>query len=183
VRAHHPAVIRILAITLAAGAFVAACDGQRIAADAAARAAADSAEQVMYHASTVVTSNGIRRGTITGDTVSTYDALTRFRFRRMEIHFTTALGRPLGLLTAPAGEYSLGKGLVQTSGAVTISSDTSGRRLQTSAVRFDAATNQLAGDSAFTATSGSRKLSGVGFTSDPGLFSVKCLNQCSGSLR
>ncbi|HUQ82722.1 MAG TPA: hypothetical protein VM076_16345 [Gemmatimonadaceae bacterium] len=180
---HHLALIRTIALALAAGAIVAACDGQRGATDAAARAAADSAEQVMYHASTVVTSNGIRRGTIAGDTVSTYDALTRFRFRHMEIHFTTALGRPLGLLTAPAGEYSLGKGLVQTTGPVIVSSDTSGRRLQTTVVRFDAATNQLAGDSAFTATAGSRKLSGVGFTSDPGLFSVKCLKQCSGSLR
>jgi LPS export ABC transporter protein LptC len=160
-----------------------ACDGQRGATDAATRAAADSAEQVMYHASMIVTANGQRRGSVTGDTVSTYEALTRFRFRRMEMQFTTTLGRPLALLTAPGGEYSLPKGTVRTTGPVTIASDTSGRRMQATAVSFDAATNQLTSDSAFTATAGSRKLSGVGFTADPGLFSVKCLKQCTGSLR
>lgn len=171
------------AIVGAAGVVVAACDGQRIAADGTGRAAADSAEQVMYRASMIITTNGMRRGSISGDTVSTYDALTRFRFRRIEIQFTTALGRPLGILSAKSGEYSLAKGVVRATGSVTIASDTSGRRLQATAVRFDAATNQLASDSAFTATAGSRKLSGLGFTADPGLFSVRCVKQCSGSLR
>jgi len=176
---------RTLAIAVAAsGVMLAACDSQRIADEAARRAAAaDSAEQVMYHGSTVITTNGVRRGSIAGDTVATYEALTRFRFRPIQVQFTTALGRPLARLTAPGGEYSLVKSQVQTTGAVTIVSDTTGRRIQTNGVRFDAATNQLAGDSAFTATAGSRKLSGIGFTTDPGLFSVKCLEQCSGSLR
>lgn len=182
---HQSAVRRTIAVAVAAaGALLAACDSQRIADEAARRAAAaDSAEQVMYRASTVITTNGARRGTISGDTVATYDALTRFRFRPMQIQFVSSLGRPLARLTAPSGEYSLEKNLVQTSGAVTIVSDTTGRRIQTSAVRYDAATNQLVSDSAFTATAGSRKLSGTGFTTDPGLFSVKCVNQCSGSLR
>jgi hypothetical protein len=166
-----------------ASTMIAACDMQRGATDAAARAAADSAEQVMYHASTIITMNGLRRGSITADTVKTYDALTRFGFRRMEVQFTTSLGRPLALLTAPGGEYSLARSSVHTTGPVTIVSDTSGRRMTGTAVRFDAATNQLTSDSAFSATAGSRKLSGVGFTADPGLFTVKCLSRCTGSLR
>ena len=30
--------------------------------------------------------------------------------------------------------------------------------------------------------SGTRKLSGIGFTTDPGLFTVKCLQRCTGAL-
>ena len=169
-----PCLVATLAGTLA-------CDGQRISAEYQ-RSPTDSAEQVMYNGRTFITSNGIRRGEVFGDTIGTYDAVTRFRFHPLTVRFSTALGRPLGVLSAPQGEYSLAKGTLLTTGSVTIVSDTSARRLVTRAVRFDAATNVIESDSAFTATAGARTLSGVGFTADPGLFAIKCLKQCTGSL-
>ena len=169
-----PGIVAILALTLA-------CDGQRISAEYP-RSPTDSAEQLMYHGRTIITANGVRRGEVFGDTVGTYEAVTRFRFHPLQLRFSTALGRPLAVLSAPQGEYSLATGTVVTTGSVTIVSDTAGRRVVTQAVRYDAARNLIESDSTFTATAGTRTMSGVGFTADPGLFAIKCLKQCVGSL-
>jgi LPS export ABC transporter protein LptC len=169
-----PGILAILALTLA-------CDGQRISADYP-RSPTDSAEQVMYNGRTIITSNGVRRGEVFGDTIGTYEAVTRFRFHPLQVRFSTALGRPLAVLNAPQGEYSIATGALVTTGSVTIVSDTAARRLVTQAARYDAARNLIEGDSAFTATAGPRTMSGVGFTADPGLFGIKCLKQCAGSL-
>ena len=161
---------------------LAGCDGQRISAENRGGSAADSSEHVMFNGRTIITANGVRRGEVSGDTVASYDAVTRFRFRRLTVRLTTALGRPLAVVTAPEGEYSLATGTVVATGPVTVVSDTTARRIVTAAVRYDVAQNQLAGDSAFTATSGARTMSGVGFTADPGLFTIRCLKDCKGSL-
>ena len=166
----------------AALAILAACEGQRISAERQAKNAADSVEQLLYNASTVLTANGVRRGDMHGDTVSTFESMTRFRFRRIEVRFTTPTGRPLAVLTAPLGEYWLPTGTLVTADTVTVVSDTSGRRLVAEALRYDVARNQLVSHSSFTATSGTRSLTGVGFTSDPGLFTIKCAARCVGSL-
>ena len=163
-------------------AVLAACDRQPVSADRQTGTAPDSAEQVLYNASTVLTANGVRRGDMRGDTVGTFESMTRFRFRPIEVRFVTALGRPLAVLNAPSGEYSLATGALVTTGSARLVSDTSGRRIVTQAVLYDVETNQLASDSSFTATFGARKLSGVGFTSDPGLFTIQCVAKCVGSL-
>ena len=166
----------------AALAVLAACDGQRGPADRQTKTAADSAEQLLYNASTVLTANGVRRGDMRGDTVATFESMTRFRFGRIEVRFTTPVGRPLAVLTAPFGEYWIATGTLVTAGSVTVVSDSSGRRLVTEALRYDVARNQLVSNNSFTATSGTRRLTGVGFTSDPGLFTIKCAARCVGSL-
>ena len=171
------AVAAIAAVATSAG-----CDGSRISADRQPRTAVDSAEQLMYNGRTIITANGIRRGEVSGDTVGTYDAITRFRFRPVEVRFSTPSGRPLAVGAAPEGEYTLATATLVISGNVTLVSDTSGRRITTQAVRYDAVKNQLSSNSSFSVTAGTRTLSGVGFTSDPGLFNVKCAARCVGSL-
>jgi len=163
-------------------AILAGCEGQRISADRQTKTAADSAEQVLYNGSAVLTANGVRRGDMRGDTVATFESMSRFRFRRIEVRFTTATARPLAVLTAPFGEYWLATGTLVTADTVTVVSDTSGRRLVAEALRYDVVRNQLVSHSSFTATSGTRSLTGVGFTSDPGLFNIKCAARCVGSL-
>ena len=144
--------------------------------------ARDSADQVMYGARSVLTFEGLRRGEISGDTVLSFDAATRFEFHGFRAQFTTTLGRPLSSLTAPTGTFRIAGAPVVAHGKVVITSDTTRRRIEGVAVRYDIAANRLSSDSPFVATSGTRKLSGVGFTADPGLFSVKCLQRCTGSL-
>lgn len=145
-------------------------------------AARDSSEQVMYGALTVLTADGMRRGDVAGDTVRVFDQATRFEFRGVRAQFVTTAARPLSTLTAPRATYLLTGGVLQTRGKFIIVSDTSRRRIEGTDVRFDVGRNELASDSAFVATAGTRRLTGVGFTADPGLFNVRCLRSCAGSL-
>lgn len=161
-----------------------ACDGKSGQVKPRVPTLADSADQVMYNAKTTITANGVRRGEVSGDTIATFDQLTRFVIVKMQAQFATPLGRPLARISAPVGHYSLATGMLDTKrgGGVIIQSDTTRRRIETRDIVYDAAKNQISGDSAFTATAGSRKMSGVGFTADPGLFSVKCKSRCQGTL-
>lgn len=170
------------AIGLAAVASATACDTRQVSANTPTGTARDSAEQVFYGARSVLASNGVRRGELSGDTVSTFGEATRFEFQGLHAVFVDTLGRPLATLAAPRGTYRVATAGFDTEGRVTIVSDTSRRRLEGSAIRYDGTQNRLSSDSAFVATAGTRRLSGVGFTSDPGLFSVKCLQKCTGSL-
>jgi hypothetical protein len=174
----------VVRATLGLGmAVLAACDARKASAKPQVTTARDSAEQVLYGARAVLATNGIRRGEVSGDTVMTFDAATRFEFQGFRAQFTTTLGRPLSLLTAPSGTYHVGADmLVEAHGGVSIVSDTLRRRIDVTTVRYDLSKNQLASDSAFVATAGTRRLSGVGFTADPGLFTVKCVKNCVGSL-
>ena len=137
---------------------------------------------MLYNGRMMIASNGVRRGEASGTAVYSLDAATRFHFRPLSVQLVTPLGRPLSVLTASDGTYSLARPILETGGPVTVTSDTTGRKLTGTAVRYDPATNQLASDSAFTATAGTRRLTGVGFTADPGLFTIRCLQRCSGSL-
>jgi hypothetical protein len=129
-----------------------------------------------------IAATGVRRGEVSGDTVMSFDAATRFDIRPLRAQFVTSLGRPLGLVTAPGGTYSTVTSILETRGPVAIVSDTSRRRITATAVRYDPGRNQLASDSAFTATAGSRRLEGIGFTADPGLFTIRCVQNCRGTL-
>lgn len=161
-----------------------ACDGKPVQVPVRTPTLVDSADQVMFNGKTTITANGVRRGEISGDTVATFDQLTRFTFIKMQVQFVTPLGRPLARLNAPVGRYSLITGAITTrrGDPVLIESDTARRNLATKWVVYDAANNQLTSDSSFLATAGTRKMTGIGFTADPGLFSIKCKLRCVGSL-
>jgi len=174
--------VRVLLGCAAVVVFAWACNSPQRSAVPNTGTARDSADQVMYGAHSVLAFNGLRRGEISGDTVLSFDAATRFEFHGFRAQFTTTLGRPLSSMTAPTGTYRISGAPVAAHGKVAILSDTTRRRIDGVAVRYDIATNRLASDSPFVATSGTRKLSGVGFTADPGLVNVKCLQRCTGSL-
>jgi hypothetical protein len=175
-------ILVVRAAGLAASLAGAACNEPQTPADPRGGATRDSAEQIIFGGRTVLAHDGLRRGDVAGDTVLSFDALTRFEFHGVRAQFTTALGRPLSTLTAPIGTYRIADGVLGVRGKVVIVSDTTRRRIDATAVRFDIAKNQLSSDAPFTATAGVRRLSGVGFTTDPGLFAVKCLKDCTGSL-
>ena len=161
---------------------VAACDTGQVSSNPHTASARDSAEQVLYGGRSVLASNGVRRGEVAGDTVLVFGAATRFELTGLRAEFTTTLGRPLGVMTSATGTYRIPAGDIDAHGKVTVVSDTSRRRLEGTAVRYDVERNQLSSDSPFVAMSGARRLSGVGFTADPGLFTVKCSQRCTGSL-
>jgi hypothetical protein len=172
----------LAAIAFIAVAFAAGCNTPQVSANTRTQTPDDSVEQVLFGARTVLVSSGTRRGEVAGDTVSTFDAATRFEFHGVHAVFTSPLGRPLGTLTSGTGTYRVGHALFEAHGRVTIVSDTTRRRLEGNTVRYDVVQNRLSSDSAFVATAGTRRLTGIGFTADPALFSVKCLKSCIGTL-
>ena len=175
------AAIGLAAIAFIAVAFAAGCNTPQVSANTRTQTPDDSVEQVLFGARTVLVSSGTRRGEVAGDTVSTFDAATRFEFHGVHAVFTSPLGRPLGTLTSGTGTYRVGHAQFDAHGRVTIVSDTT-RRLEGNTVRYDVVQTRLSSDSAFVATAGTRRLTGIGFTADPALFSVKCLKSCIGTL-
>lgn len=172
-----------VAVLVIIGAVISGCDDPTTTVNTRNGTIRDSADQVMYGIRAALASAGLRRGELTADSMLSLDAATRFELRGVRAQFTSTLGRPLGLLTAPEGTFWLNRSTLETRGKVTIVSDTSGRRIEGAWVRYDTGEDQLASDSPFVATGRGRRLTGVGFTADPGLFTVKCTSQCSGSLR
>src|SRR5678815_3519294 len=155
------AAIGLAAIAFIAVAFAAGCNTPQVSANTRTQTPDDSVEQVLF---------GARRGEVAGDTVSTFDAATRFEFHGVHAVFTSPLGRPLGTLTSGTGTYRVGHALFDAHGRVTIVSDTTRRRLEGNTVHYDVVQNRLSSDSAFVATAGTRRLTGIGFTADPALF-------------
>jgi hypothetical protein len=177
-----PRLLTSVFLPFVLGTLVTACETQKVAAKGRTGTPRDSADQVLYGARSVLASNGVRRGELSGDTVLVFAAGTRFVVQGFRAQFATSLGRPLSVMTARTGAYRVPVGRVIAHGPVAIVSDTLGRRLDGSWVRYDPEKDQLESDSSFTATAGSRRLTGVGFTADPGLFTVKCRAKCVGSL-
>src|SRR5574338_362988 len=62
-----------------------ACDGKPVQVPVRTPTLVDSADQVMFNGKTTITANGVRRGEISGDTVATFDQLTRFTFIKMQV--------------------------------------------------------------------------------------------------
>jgi len=170
------------AALLLLGSITVACDDPATTVDLRTGTVRDSAEQVMYGVRAVIAHSGLRRGELSADTGLSLDAATRFELRGIRVQFTSTLGRPLGVLTTGEGTFYLNRALLETRGAATIASDTSGRNISGGWVRYDATENRLVSDSPFVATGRGRRLTGVGFTADPGLFTVRCAKKCAGSL-
>ena len=170
-------------LSIVVGSIVVGCNDPSKTVDAGAGTMRDSADQLMYGVRASLTSAGVLRGLLTADSMLSLDAATRFELRGVRVQFSSTLGRPLGTLTAGEATYWLSRSTVETRGKVTIVSDTSGRRIEGAWVRYNTSENQLTSDSPFVAQGRGGRLTGVGFTSDPGLFTVECVGQCTGSLR
>ena len=171
-----------VAMFLVIGSIFSGCDTPSTTVGSVQATARDSAEQVMYGVRSALTSAGLRRGELTADTMFALDAATRFELLGVRSQFTDTLGRPRGVLTAAEGVFWLSRSTLETRGNAVVVADSSGRRLEGKAIRYEALKNELASDSPFVATGRGRQLTGVGFTADPGLFSIRCTSQCSGSL-
>lgn len=169
-------------LALAGPCLALACDSASRSASARSLTRADSAEQVMYGVRTALTAGGLRRGELTADTALSYSAATRYELHGVRGTFATSLGRPLSSLSARQATIRVGDSTSVIRGTVVIASDTSGRRLETPLVTYHAGRNELSSDSTFVATAGTRRLTGTGFVSDPGLFTLRCLRECTGTL-
>lgn len=134
----------------------------------AANPLADSADQVMFGVSTMITNRGVLRAQLEADTGYFFDGNTRIEVRHEKTIFYTATGQQNATLTSVEGTYDMRRGEMEARKNVVVVT-TDGKRLETEQLRYEQATGQISSDSAFVLTQPERTLRGVGFTSDPDL--------------
>jgi LPS export ABC transporter protein LptC len=134
----------------------------------AANPLADSADQVMFGVSTLITDRGLLRAQLQADTAYFFDGSTRIEVRNQKTTFYTNTGQQNAVLTSKEGTYSPTRSMMEArKNAVVVTVD--GRRLETQQLRYNQAINQISSDSAFVLTEPTRQLRGIGFDSDPDL--------------
>ena len=166
---------------LAAGVLlgVAACKQDGVAVTTRVTAA-DSADQVMFHARSLITHDGAIRAELFADTALFFDENTRIEMRGVKTHFHNREGERSTVLTSKQGTYNTRLARMEARGDVDVLAR-DGRRMRTVQLRFDQNANQISGDSAFVVTQpGGRSLAGVGFISDPDMRNVQVLRATQG---
>ena len=169
-----------------AGVFVSlalvACSSKKEPPVAAHSPLADSADQVMFGASFVLTDNGLSRAQMHGDTLYFFDDNSRIESDNPRITFFTAAGAKDAVLTARHGTSNTRtNNMVARGNVVVVSED--GRRLTTEELIFNQTKNQISSDSAFVLTEPDRRLEGIGFQSDPNMKNIRILKGVSGIAR
>lgn len=134
----------------------------------------DSAEQMMFGVSLILTDAGVRRAVVKSDTLLMYDANTREELRKVTATFYTAEGEQDAVLTAREGVHSSRLGTMEARGNVVVLA-TDGQKLNTPHLRYDPSRNEISSDSAFTLTEGQRVTKGVGFVSNPDMTNMRIL--------
>lgn len=171
---------RLVAIA-AAVALVAACQAKGTKTPVGARVTeADTAEQVLYGVTTVMTAKGIRRGDLVADTAYVFNDQTRFLFQNPKATFTKETGQKNGDLKADKGLYDLRTQILEGWGNVVITT-TDGKRLESPHLKYDQVANQVTSDTSFVLTDGDKRQEGIGFKSDPNLNAFSCMRACRGS--
>jgi LPS export ABC transporter protein LptC len=143
---------------------------------------ADSADQVMYGASFMLTDKGLSRAQMQGDTLYFFEDNSRIESENPHITFFTATGAKDAVLTARHGTSNTRTNNMVARGDVVVVSE-DGRRLTTPELMFNQQTNQISSDSAFVLTEPDRRLEGIGFRSDPNMKNIQILKGVSGIAR
>jgi LPS export ABC transporter protein LptC len=138
---------------------------------------ADSADQVIFDGSFLLTNRGVKHGELFADTMFVFEEQTRFALRRVRASFNTETGAPHGTLKGDRGTYNLRTRILEGFGNVVVTS-TDGKRLLSPHLKFSESTNQISSDSAFTFYRGTDVQRGIGFTSDPNVTRFKCMREC-----
>jgi LPS export ABC transporter protein LptC len=171
----------VLALVCATPA-VPACSSKKEPPVATHSPLADSADQVMYNASFLLTDKGLSRAQMQGDTLYFFEDNTRIESDNPRITFYTATGAKDAVLTARHGTSNTRtNNMIARGNVVVVSED--GRRLTTEELLYNQGRNQISSDSAFVLTEPDRRLEGIGFRSDPDMKNIQILKGASGFAR
>ena len=141
---------------------------------------ADSADQVMFGVRTFITDQGIKRAEMHADTGYFFDGNSRIEVRNERTLFFTGTGQQNAVLTSVEGTYSTQRNTMEARKNVLVVSE-DGKRLETSQLAYNQATNLISSDSAFVLTQPDRRIEGIGFISDPDLANLKILKLKAGA--
>ena len=128
--------------------------------------AADSADQVLEGFSHYVTNEGIRRSRVEADSAFFYEPTQITDLHKVKVVFFDIKGAEGSTLTAERGTYRWQDGSMEANGNVVVVSP-DGRRLTTTTLRYDNATNTIMTDKPFSFDRGAEHLEGNSFRSDP----------------
>lgn len=129
---------------------------------------ADSADQVMFGISTMITDQGVLRARLRADTGYFFNGSTRIEVRNEQTTFFTNMGEQNAVLTSKEGTYNTTRGTMQARRDVVVVT-TDGKRLVTELLDYNQQTNLISSDSAFVLTQPTGTMRGIGFTSDPNM--------------
>ena len=159
-----------------------ACSSKKEPPVAAHSPLADSADQIMYGASFVLTEKGVAHAQMHWDTLYFFDDNTRIESEKPTITFFTSTGAKDAVLTALHGTSNTRtNNMIARGNVVVVSED--GRRLTTEELLYNQGRNEISSDSAFVMTEPNRRLAGTGFRSDPNMKNIQILKGASGLVR
>ena len=150
----------------------AACQDPGATPPVGAKEAADTADQTLFGTRLVLSDHGIQRALMQADTAFTYEDNSRTELRVVRSTFYTETGVKNGNLTSRQGTYNVRSGIMEARGNVVVISE-DGRKLETPQLRYDPGRNEISSDSAFVMTTTTDVATGVGFTADPNLNTVR----------
>lgn len=128
--------------------------------------AADSADQVFFGLEHNLTVDGVLRANVRADTAYFYQATQRADLKGVQVIFYSPAGQESSRLTSREGSYDWRTGDMEARGDV-VAVTPDGRRLTTSILRYDRASNRITGPAPFVFDAPDRHLEGESFTSDP----------------
>jgi LPS export ABC transporter protein LptC len=142
-------------------------------------AMADSADQVMYHAKSVLTDRGVMKAEVYADTGYFFDDNTRIEMRVLTMNFFTVTGARNAVLKSQQGTYNNRTGNMEARDSVVVVTEDK-RTLTTPVLRYAQARDEITSDSPFVLIdSAHRQMTGVGFISDPNMNRMRCLRACA----
>lgn len=140
---------------------------------------ADSADQVLFKARSLLTDRGLLRAELLADTGFFFDENTRIELVVVQVTFFTQQGAKSSVLTSKEGTYNTRHSRMEARGNVVVVS-VDGRRLVSEQLRYDQQRNEISSDSAFVLTEPGRVLRGIGFVSDPDMTNIRVLKGATG---
>lgn len=129
-------------------------------------ALADSADQLIYGLQHFMTVDGVRRVRLEADSAYYYEVPQDIELRGVQVTFYDAMGAQTSTLTSREGTYNWRTGDMEArEDVVALTPD--GRRLTTTILRYNRNTDEISGPEPYVYVSGSRRMEGEAFTSDP----------------
>jgi len=135
----------------------------------------DSADQIMFGVDHIVTVDGVMRARLVADTGYLYEGSQTWELRGVTVHFFSSEGKETSTIVSREATYDLRTKNMEARGEV-VGTTPDGRRLETSILRFQNATDDIVGDSAFVFTGPDENMRGNSFIADPDFTRVRATN-------
>lgn len=127
-------------------------------------------DQLMIGLEHYLTSEGVRRARVVADTACFLDDRATVRLARVRVTFHGLQGEESSTLTSDSASYDWVRGDMEARGNVLVLDPKTGRRVRTSALRYERARDEILSDQPATMTEpDGTVVEGVGFRASPGL--------------